>query len=195
MKTDRFTEMGIASLLPGMRYLADQMQEQIRYMEQALAAHQETREEVLEPKRRGRPPGSRTTKGAWAGMTAQQRRVEMRRRQKLAAERKAAGLGPTRRTPMGKSWANMTAEERSAEMRRRQAISRAKLLAGAGASHPRDPRHPGHAEWVAKLSKANKKAWGAMSAAARKKRVKRLVEGRHPARKEAAKEALVNGAA
>jgi hypothetical protein len=208
MKTDRFSEMGMAALLPGMQYMVDQMQAELDRLKQTLQAFQHYRSEADSgaAPRRGRPPGSKNS--AWAGMTAAQRSAEMQRRQGIAAERRAAGLGPTRQPSKGMSWANMNAQERSIEMRRRMAVARERRAQGlkpptnaekgrarralAAPSHPRDPRHPGHAQWLAKISKSNKKRWADMSEADRNKRISRMVRGNKAARAEAQ---LVNGAA
>lgn len=163
MKPDRFTEMGIASLLPGMQYMIDEMQERLTHLKQTLLAFREHREEGLrrvareinqefgfEPKRRGRPPGSKNGAGRYA---------------------KKAG-----------SWANMSKAERSVEMKRRQMV--AQLNRGGPRMqkptkmHPRDPNHPGHAEWLQKISKANRKHWASLSASARKKQIKNMVARR-----------------
>lgn len=105
IKTDRFGEWGIASVLPGARYIVERMLEEIKYLEQVLHAHQENREEGLrrvarevnrefgfdskrgefvKPKR-GRPPGVKTGRGQWRTksgrlMNAEERREESKRR-------------------------------------------------------------------------------------------------------------------
>lgn len=140
MKADRFTEMGLASLLPGMRYLRDQMNEEIARLEQTLAAFQGVDPDAAP--RRGRPPGS-GRKSGWSDDPAE-RRLDMQQRM---AKRKPK---PT---------------------------------------HPRDKRHPGHAEWLKTMAEAQKKRWKGLSAAERKKAVARLIAGQREAR------AQVNGAA
>lgn len=40
--------------------------------------------------------------------------------------------------------------------------------------HPRDPKHPKHAQWIAQLRLAGKRSWKRMSEAAKKERVERL---------------------
>lgn len=143
MKTDRFSEWGIASVLPGAKYILERMQEELNYLQQVLAAHQENRQEGGEPKRRGRPPGSKNPFVKKAG-----------------------------------SWAGMTKEERSQEMKRRQMVAQLRRGGQPVKMHPRDPRHPGHAEWVEKMRKSNKKAWANLSATQRKQRIARMVMGR-----------------
>jgi hypothetical protein len=64
-----------------------------------------------------------------------------------------------KRAQAGKrGWGGMTAEERSAEMRRRIEVRKQNQAAAAGL-HPRDPNHPNHEEWVAKMSKIRKQTW------------------------------------
>lgn len=205
--TDRFSEMGIASLLAGMRYAHDRLGEEIKVLEQTLEAHHQMREQGLrqvaadlrqefgfEPKRRGRPPG--TKHAGWAKMTAAERSAEMIRRQEVAVERRRAGLPPSNKR-IGKSWASMTAEERSKEMLRRQAVARGELPArdprtvGAAPTHPRDARHPEHEAWLEKMRKVTKKRWKGMTASERKERVAKMVAGQRIAREEI----RVNGAA
>jgi hypothetical protein len=64
-------------------------------------------------------------------------------------------------------------EERKAEMRRRMKVRAAKK-----ATHPRDPNHPEHEQWVAKMSAATKKRWGKLSVRAKKERLARMQAGR-----------------
>lgn len=168
MKTDRFSEMGIASLIPGMQYMIDEMQERLNSMKQTLVAYQEQREEGLrrvaqqvnrefgfdpkrgqfvEPKRRGRPPGVKDGRGQW-------------------------------RTKSGRL---MTAEERRVESRRRRAKwknPQALAQASRTANHPRNPDHPDHAAWLKKIQKAQQARWNNMSAAAQKKQIKKMVAAR-----------------
>lgn len=127
MKADRFSQMGIAALLPGMQFMIDEMQEVAARLRQTLYALQDDA-----PKRRGRPPGSGK---AVAGIT-------------------------TRGTP-------------------------AKL-------HPRDPRHPEHEAWAEMMSKAQKKRWNNLSAAARKKQIAKMTAGTRRAHRQVQ---AVNGAA
>jgi hypothetical protein len=78
MKTDRFSEMGMASLLPGMQYMLDQMQGELSHIRQTLAAHQE-----LKPK----------NSGPWANMSPKERSIEMKRRIEVRRRKKQAKGG------------------------------------------------------------------------------------------------------
>jgi len=67
-------------------------------------------------------------------------------------------------------------EERKAEMARRQAKARKN-----GSLHPRDPKHPKHDEWLAKMRKTQKKYWANMTVAQRKARSANMNAGRKAA--------------
>lgn len=81
-------------------------------------------------------------------------------------------------------WSN-DPEERRREMMRRMAKrkrkaakSEVKPAAKSAASHPRDPGHPKHAEWIANVSKAAKKRWEKMSVRDRKNKLALMAQGR-----------------
>jgi hypothetical protein len=43
--------------------------------------------------------------------------------------------------------------------------------------HPRDPKHPDHGKWVAKMRKAQKKVWKNMNPAQREARLVAMAQG------------------
>lgn len=88
-----------------------------------------------------------------------------------------AGSGQltARGTPLKKGyWAQFTPEERVAEMRRRREVQMANK-----AVHPRDPRHPGHAEWLRTVGKAAKKSWAKLTPAQKRDRLAKMAAGRN----------------
>lgn len=103
---------------------------------------------AVEPARRlGRPPGSgvkaaaggKGGRGSWGSMNAEERSREMKRRMKVARERK-----------------------RKAALR---GAAPKEDMRGKTTNHPRHPDHPGHAVWVEKLKAAQRKIAAARSAA------------------------------
>lgn len=108
------------------------------------------------PARRGRPPGkSRGMKGYWAKMTPEQRGAEMQRRKDVTA-----GVAPAR-DPRTKP--------------AQPEVPRVKLVQP---NHPRNANHPKHAEWLAKMRKANKKSWAGLTPAERRARNATMLKGR-----------------
>lgn len=83
--------------------------------------------------------------------------------------------GKKKSSPQAGYWAQMTPGERSKEMKRRMAKGRRKKGAKL---HPRDPNHPGHEEWLKKMSKASKAAWAKLSPEEHDTRVAKTLEGR-----------------
>lgn len=120
-----YAQMGMAALLPGMQHMLELMQAHLDDFKQQLA-------ELQEPGHRpvGRPPGSTRAagaRGAWAGMTAEERNVEMKRRRDVA---RGLAKGKPRRNPVKDSalslerkqqWAALSPKER----KRRLAAMRA----------------------------------------------------------------------
>jgi hypothetical protein len=77
-KNTNFSQMGMAALLPGMQYLADQMQAVLDEFRAALAAAQAA---PMNGIKRGRPPQADGPRPSiWSQMTAVQRSAEMKRR-------------------------------------------------------------------------------------------------------------------
>lgn len=72
---NRYAEMGLAALIPGMVRMVELMQQQLDAAKAQLAALQGR----PASKRLGRPPGKAANSG-WAGMTPEQRSAEMKRR-------------------------------------------------------------------------------------------------------------------
>lgn len=75
-------------------------------------------------------------------------------------------------------------EERKRDMARRRAKGLG-LKNPKGLGHPRDPKHPGHDAWVAKLRKSQKKAWEAQTEAEKKARIDKMLGRQGKARKAA----------
>lgn len=91
--------MGRAALLPGMRYMLEQMQAIVDEFRQTLAALQNGNsvdESQANKPKRGRPPKS----GYWASMTPEQRSAEMKRRAEMGrgkAKAKASSFASIKR--------------------------------------------------------------------------------------------------
>lgn len=64
-------------------------------------------------------------------------------------------------------------KERKAEMARRMAVAATKK-----ATHPRDPNHPKHAQWVRNLQKSSKAYWGRLSKAEKEQKLASMVAAR-----------------
>jgi hypothetical protein len=139
MKTttnNEFAQMGLAALLPGMKYMLELMQKAFDEKRDLLTALQEGIEAVT-PKRIGRPPGAKNRIQSGWPTDPEERRIEMKRR--IAMRGKKPKL------------------------------------------HPRDPKHPGHDEWMAKMKSVQKKTWKNMTVAQRKARLASMAAGRKPA--------------
>ena len=90
---------------------------------------------------------------------------------------------------------------RSLEMQRRRALwhgdakksgPKKPKVTLAKATHPRDPNHPDHAKWVAKMRRSNKKFWAGMTPEERAARIAKFTAGRKKAKKRpTVREALV----
>lgn len=85
--------------------------------------------------------------------------------------------GAKARAGMG-AWAGTTTEQRSEIAKRRWETRRRNAAAKAGEKipglHPRDPQHPGHDAYIAKLRAAQKRAWKALSPAAKQAKVESM---------------------
>ena len=128
-ETRAYAQMGMAAMLPGMQRMLELMQREVEEMRQRLNHLQNH-----QPAKVGRP------------------------------RRKAASSG----------WP-ADPEERSLEMKRRQKVA---ALKKGKSGHPRDPNHPGHAEWLKKTGRAAKKRWRNMSVRDRKARLAAMAAGR-----------------
>jgi hypothetical protein len=102
-------------------------------------------------------------------------------RANLTALQQGPRRGRPKKLPIGKmdhadrarsGWSD-DPEERRTEMARRLAVRKKNK-----AMHPRDPNHPKHAEWAAKVSKAQKKRWGKLTVAERKAQLARMTAGK-----------------
>jgi hypothetical protein len=87
-EVNRYAQMGMAALLPGMQHMVDLMQRQLDEMRQQLAVLQE---EPL-PKARGKRISA--GKSGWGGMSAAERSAEMQRRIVVRKRNQAAKLNP-----------------------------------------------------------------------------------------------------
>lgn len=87
-------------------------------------------------------------------------------------------------------WTNMTKEERSAEMKRRFKVRQQNRAALEGRKipglHPRDPKHPGHDAWVAKLRKSQKRLWNSLTPAQQKAKIDHMLRREGNGKKAAA---------
>lgn len=84
---NRYATMGVAALLPGMQYMCEIMQAKLDEM-RAMLAHAQGNGAA--PKR-GRPPKSESPRGgaSWGGLTPEERSTEMKRRQRVGAQKRA----------------------------------------------------------------------------------------------------------
>ena len=88
-RLDKFSQMGIAALLPGMRYMRELMDEEVARLSARLGMAQEE-PRIIELKPLGRPKGSKNRKSGWpAGKLARER--EAARRRGVALARREAG--------------------------------------------------------------------------------------------------------
>jgi hypothetical protein len=121
------------------------------------------------------------------------RTMELVRLGTAAVEPAAEEAPPVRRKYTKRSnsgikgyWASMTAEERAAEMARRKAVTRgdeesAKKPAMkrlVQPNHPRNENHPKHKQWLAKMRRANRRSWDALTPLARQQRIGAALAGR-----------------
>ena len=60
-------------------------------------------------------------------------------------------------------------------MRQRKAKAKRRKLA---MGHPRDPRHPEHAQWVEKMREVQNKRWASMTEAQRAEQERKMQKGR-----------------
>ena len=151
--TNKYTQMGIAALLPGMQFMVEQMQRILEDQRLLLSSLQNG-----QPKRRGRTPQDQATDQVMSIRPYPPEAV--------------VHVKSPRRSAAGKhGWAGMTAEERSAEMKRRVAARHANL-------HPRDARHPEHDQWIATMKRVQKKRWAAMTLKERAERQAKMQAGK-----------------
>jgi hypothetical protein len=147
----------------GIAALLPGMQHMVDLMQEQLDQFREQLEAAQTSKKRiGRPPGSvnkaQGPASFWAKMTPEQRRIEGQRRRAVA---------------MGEAPSQDHDPYRTKAKRK---------------GHPRNPEHPGHEAWLAKLRAAQKKAWAGMSKVQQRAQKARMQAGRRPQVK------LVNGA-
>jgi hypothetical protein len=137
--TDKFAQMGMAALLPGMQHMLDLMEDHLKTFRAALAHAQSNGAssngtEPEEPKKRGRPPGlsnSDRSKSYWGKMTPEERTAEMSRRFEVHRQKAAAAAGAGNKAAAKKArkvsnyqknlWASYTPEERAERIRKAHA--------------------------------------------------------------------------
>jgi hypothetical protein len=144
----------MASMIPGMQYMLERMQAELDVMRARLTAAQAVEARGVNAPRLGRPPGKRGPGGparsGWSNMTAEERKVEMRRRMALAAQKR-----------------NGTARAAVNELNGKPAR---KLV-------PRDLAHPDHDKWAKKQSRRMKAKWAGYTPAERQARVQAAAAG------------------
>jgi hypothetical protein len=137
---DQFAQMGLAALLPGMRFMVELVTKAFNEKRDLLTELQSRFPQIAlgVGKRRGRPPGipnkpkveavdpvilARKKRGAtsWAGMTKEQRSAEMKRRMALAQKRNPStrmGRGPQQNpaATMQSQWAAMSPAKKRARL-------------------------------------------------------------------------------
>jgi hypothetical protein len=176
MKTpELLSQMGAAALLPGLQHALDMLNTLVAEYRGFLAQHQMSESLLTGVKRRGRPPG---------------------RPNKVAT---ITDLTKAGKPLKGSYWANLTPAQRSAEMKRRMRVTagleekrprKASRKAKTSTSnHPRNPDHPEHAAWAAKLKAANAE-WRRKNPGQAKANLKKAVKARIAANAQ-----RVNGAA
>lgn len=128
---DRYAAMGVAALLPGMQYMVEIMQTKLDEMRTLLAHAQNGATRTRAKKSAGAQSG-------WAGMTPEERSIEMKRRQAVA--RAKGGRGTAAATRWAKATQKQKAEWKAkmqAGRRRAQRAAKrtpvAKLAQGAAA--------------------------------------------------------------
>ena len=142
-----YAQMGMAALLPGMVRMLDLMQQQVSELQAQLASG-----ENAEPKRQvGRPPRKKARTSPWTNMSAEDRSIEMKRRQAVARAKREGAVVPA---------------EPEVDVER---------------LHPRDPRSPRHERWRKRVSKGRKRNWAEMSPRARNARLAKMAAGRSAA--------------
>jgi len=95
------------------------------------------------------------------------------------AARPRRGRPPKTKTSSG--WPG-DPEARKAEMARRQAVAARNKAGKTGPGrHPRDPRHPGHADWLKKLRAGQKKRWESLTPAQQKAQIRKMTKGKSAA--------------
>jgi len=118
----KYEMFGRASLIPGMRYMIEQMQAELNRMTAMLQGFQETEESINPAETTTEEEAPRNPRSAnyWAKLSPEQRKAEMKRR--MGKDTAAAAA---KRAKITKSyWAKMSPEERSAEMKRRVKVRR-----------------------------------------------------------------------
>jgi hypothetical protein len=142
---NRYAVSGMAAFLPGMQYMVELMQRQLDEFRQELALFQQ-----LDDKRALAPEKSavrvKVAKGAWAGMTAEERSAEMKRRFAVRAAKKAAKLHPrdprhpghdawreTMRAAQKKRWNSMTQSQKKQQVRKMAKARGAQVSTARGA--------------------------------------------------------------
>ena len=155
-RTTKFEEMGMATLLPGMIYAHEQwgkfieeFKERLRRVQARNSSHAGDDYEPGEPDETpARKTGSGSAQAAyWARMTPKQRSKEMKRRGMVGRSKKSGAEKRVFAQP-----GELTKRGTPAKM------------------HPRDPRHPGHDAYIAKLRKSQRKYWDGTSPEERKAR-------------------------
>lgn len=103
------------------------------------------------------PATTNGRRNPWAGMSLAERRAEVARRMAVAA-----GAAPSRDK---REYKRARIEEKQAAVK----------------LHPRDPRHPGHAEWVETMRQTKKANWARMPKAQRKARLDKMAAAKQKA--------------
>ena len=102
----------------------------------------------------------------------------------LVAPRRGRPPGVKEAEPRRSGWPD-DPEERKAEMARRKAVGASKK-----ATHPRDPRHPGHDAWLKKLRAAQKKRWDGLTPAQQKAQLRKMTKASAASRAGTARNAV-----
>jgi hypothetical protein len=157
-ETTIYAQMGMAALLPGMKYMLERMQTVVEEMQNLLAHMQDGGETVAERKlaRRHVVAG----RNGWAGMTAEERKVEMRRRFKVREEKKAAKAAETVKSPASKAhpdheeWRKKLVKAKKRAWKKKSPEEREKWLSAMRAGRSKAERQRKKAERAAVNSPA-----------------------------------------
>jgi len=142
-KMTAFEAMGLAAMLPGMQHMITLMQRELDNMRAALARVQARQAGHEEAPTHAEKSRRQAVVGYWAKMSPEERSAEMRRRGMVRTGKKGAKGKKQKHAQYGQ----LTTTGQPVKM------------------HPRDPRHPGHDAWLAKLRVVQKKAWAKRRAA------------------------------
>ena len=117
-ETSQYAQMGMAALLPGMVHMLEIMQQQVDDFRTQLAALQGGA--VLQKAKPGRPPNAAKRRGGAMGWSSdpEERKAEMKRRMKVAAQKKGQAVKSSKLSEERKAqWAALSPAKRKARLK------------------------------------------------------------------------------